>query len=151
MRQRPKSWLGLLVALGLATGVHAITQDAAVYHSIAERNVFGLRPRPEAVVPPAPQQPLRKLILIGITTVCRKRALLKAEPIPGRAGEQEESLMLGEGEREGDIEVVQIDELAERVTVNNAGTVITLSFEKNGLKTPAAGSGSPGLKLPQRR
>lgn len=146
MRKSFKSGMWLAAALGLATSARAITQDDSVerYRSIPERNAFGLKPREQAAVAAEPPRPLRKLILTGITTLLgNKRALLKAEPLPGRQGDKEESLILTEGQREGDIEVVQIDEHAGRVTVNNSGSEMTLSFEKDGQKAPALPAGVP--------
>ena len=50
--------------------------------------------------------------------------------------------MLAEGQRDGAIEVVGIDENAKEVRVNNSGTAMSLNFEKDGLKT--AGTGPTG-------
>jgi len=109
------------------------------YQNIPERNLFGLKPPPPtaAVDKPPPQVP--KIILTGITTILgNKRALMKTQPAPAKPGEQakENSFILTEGQREGDIEVLQIDENAGSVKVNNSGTEMTLTFEKDGAKLP---------------
>ena len=103
----------------------------------------------------------------------RKRALLKLTPPPPK-GEQpkEQSYILEEGQRDGDIEVISIDENAGVVTVDDYGTVTTVKFEapkassspppsipsppNGGMAAPAAraGFGSPaggGMRsIPQR-
>src|SRR5258708_11592093 len=44
----------------------------------------------------------------------------------------EKSLMLKEGQRDGDIEVLTINEISGTVQVNNTGTIMSLTFEKDG-------------------
>ncbi len=75
---------------------------------------------------------------------------MKTAPPPGKPGEgpkSEQSYILTEGQREGDIEVIEIDEKAGSVKVNNAGTIQTLTFEKDGAKLPAtvAPPSAPGV------
>jgi hypothetical protein len=54
--------------------------------------------------------------------------------------------MLAEGQSEGDIEVLEIDEKSGRVKVSNSGTIMTLTFEKDGLKqTPPLPTAPPNL------
>lgn len=122
--------------------------NLSAYEGIPERNVFGLRPPPAQ----SPQQPtaapLPKITLTGITTILEnKRALMKVaaanakQPDPSK----ELSLILTEGQREGEIEVLQIDEKAGSVKVRNSGQVMVLTFEKDGAKLPATPApGSPG-------
>lgn len=154
MRKTLKLGLGVLACLALAFCAAAISRDTSVdrYRAIPERNAFGLKPREQPVTEPPPTKPVRKIILTGITTIGGyKRAFMKAEPLAGpeHQGEKEESMILTEGEREGEIEVQQIDEHAGKVTVNNSGTVMTLSFEKDGQKMPgAAPTLPPGAPTP---
>lgn len=107
------------------------------YQGIQDRNAFALKPPPAINNPPPPPPSLPKLILTGITTILgNKRALLKALPLntpPGQTA-KEESLILTEGQRQGNVEVLNIDENAGSVRVNNSGTVMTLTFEKDGAK-----------------
>jgi len=147
--------LKMLVAISLgmlgATATLAIVPDQTKdqYQTIPERNVFGLRP-PQAQAPPAnASAPLPKITLTGITTILdSKRALMKVAPSGGKQVDpaKELSLILTEGQREGDIEVLQIDERAGSVKVNNSGTVMLLTFEKDGAKLPATAPvpGAPG-------
>lgn len=126
----------------LAAKARAIAPDPAPvqYQSITERNVFGLHAPPTQAPPTNAPPQLSKITLTGITTILgNKRALMKVLPIALKPGDaaKELSLILTEGQRESEIEVLQIDELAGRVKVNNAGTVMILTFEKDGSKLPA--------------
>jgi hypothetical protein len=136
---------GLLAAITPAQGIVA-ANAASSYRSIPERNAFSLKPgpRPEPLRPAEPV--LQKIILTGITTILgNKRALMKVIP-PARQGEQpkEVSLILTEGQREADVEVLQIDEKAEAVKVINSGREATLTFEKDGAKLPST-PGTAGI------
>jgi hypothetical protein len=108
------------------------------YQGIIERNVFGLRPPtpttpPEVVAPPAP-----KITLTGVTTILGKKMVLFKVQSPARPPEpaKEQSFILSEGQREGQIEVLEIDEHASAIKFNNYGTVMTLTMEKDGAKIP---------------
>jgi hypothetical protein len=130
------------------------------YKGIVERNLFGLKdppppPDPAEVNKPQPS----KIILTGITDILgRKQALMKIPAAPAKPGETpkgEQSFILTVGQREGDIEVLEIDPVAGMVKVRNAGVVEELNFEKNGPKlagTPAPGApaapGVPGIPMP---
>jgi hypothetical protein len=109
------------------------------YAAIAERNVFNLRPPPSATPPEPPPPPVPKITLTGITTILGdKRALFKVQEQgtpPARAA-KEESYILAEGQRDGDVEVLAIDEAAGAVKVNNHGTVQELTLDKDGAKLP---------------
>lgn len=108
------------------------------YHAIVDRNVFGLKapappPDPEANKPPPP-----KITPTGITTILgNKRALFKVQ-LPAKPPEpaKEQSFILTEGQREGQIEVLEIDEKLGSIKFNNFGTVVTLTLEKDGAKLP---------------
>jgi hypothetical protein len=141
--------LKILISVGVASlgqlNLQALVADAVKnqYQAIPERNVFGLRPPPAQAQPPNTPVPLPKITLTGITTILEsKRALMKVAPSGSKPGAAaaELSLILTEGQREGDIEVLQIDEKAGSVKVNNSGTVMLLTFEKDGAKLPATGT-----------
>jgi len=137
------------LAVGVScAGLRATIPDSSanLYAEIPERNVFGLKPPPPLVRETAPQPQVPKIVLTGITTILgNKRALMKTQPTPGKPGEQtkELSLILTEGQREGDIEVLQIDEKAGSVKVDNSGTVMTLTLERDGAKLPATPAPPP--------
>jgi len=71
-----------------------------------------------------------------------KRALFKVQmpPKPGEPPRGEQSFILAEGQRDGEIEVLEINATAgsEFVKVNNFGTIMNLNFENNGIKTVGA-------------
>ena len=146
---RGKTLICTLAGVALCATANAVTSESSgsPYQGIVERNVFGLKappppPDPEATKPPPP-----KITLQGITTFGGiKRALLKA-PMPPKAGEPpkgEQSFIIAEGQRDGDIEVLEIDAKAGTVKVNNFGSIATLDFEHNGIKTAAAPAPMPG-------
>jgi hypothetical protein len=132
--------------------VHAIVRDAEPhrFESIPARNIFGLRPVEQAqVTNQAPVVP--KLILTGITTILgNKRVLMKEVPPAGPPGatNKEESLILTEGQREGAVEVLAIDEKSGSVRVNNSGTEMTLTFEKDGVKLASTPPPAPAPPTP---
>lgn len=99
------------------------------FEPILTRNVFGLVPVPPLAKQPDP--PLPKITLTGITTVTGvARALLKMPPVPGTAGPAGERFFnLRLGERDGDLEVLEINEKSGTVVVAYTGRMLTLGFE----------------------
>jgi hypothetical protein len=138
-----------LATLAMCTVASAITGDASgsPYQSVVERNVFGLKPPPPPPDPEANKPPPPKMFLQGITTFGgTKRALIKTQ-MPAKPGEPpkgEKSFVMVEGQRDGDIEVLEIDAKAGTVKVNDFGTITTLDFEHNGIKMATAAS-APGV------
>jgi hypothetical protein len=122
------------------------------YRQIAVRNVFGLRPATPSQKPATPSAPLPTIILTGITTILGdKRVLLEITP-PSKPAQPQKSVscMLSEGQQEDGVQVMAIEPKAETVKVSNCGTVMTLTFDKNGRKsTPAAPA--PPTSVPVRR
>jgi hypothetical protein len=109
----------------------ALESGETPFHGIVERNVFGLKPPTPAETPAPPPPPPVKITLTGITTILgNKRALLSAQ-LPNKP---QEFYMLTEGQRDDDIEVVEINEAAGTVKVNNHGVPQTLDFMNNGAK-----------------
>ncbi len=148
MRRNLKLVLGALVGILSCAGVRAIVPEfvPSRFQAIPERNVFGLK---TAETPRLQTQPpaLPKITLTGITTILgNKRVLMKETPAGAKPGtpNQEVSLILTEGQREGDVEVLNINERAGTVVVNNSGTVMTLDFDKDGAKLPKASPALPG-------
>ncbi|MDE3067603.1 MAG: hypothetical protein KGJ60_08635 [Verrucomicrobiota bacterium] len=103
----------------------AAAPAANPYATIAERNVFGLNPpKPQEENKP-PVAPPPKITVNGITGVFGDwQALFKAA-VPAQPGKpaRENSYMLGEGQRQDDIEVTRIDSKAGIITFNNHGVV----------------------------
>jgi hypothetical protein len=147
MKLSGKMLLGL--ALVTAQTVTAITVNP--YQGIVERNVFSLKPAPPPPSVDPPKPPASKIILTGITTILgMKQALMKTAATAGKPGEAkgEQSYILTEGQREGDIEVMEIDEKAGTVKVTQDGTVFVLNFDKDGQKPTAGAPGVPPPVIP---
>jgi len=127
----------VFLAGSFAVGVSAlgVTTDAqnTPYQSIVDRNVFALKPPPPPPDPEATKPPPVKITLTGITTILgNKRALMKSPAPPGKPGEPakpEVSYILTVGQREGDVEVIDIDEVGGNVKLRNAGEPAGRSFE----------------------
>ena len=144
----------------LWTATHAIATEASgttPYQGIVERNVFGLKPPPPPTPPEANVPPPPKIILQGIINFMgHKRALLKVQ-MPAKPPDpaKEVPLILIEGQRDGEIEVLEINDKPgnEFVKVNDYGTITNLNFENNGIKmaagpAPAGQPGPPGFVPP---
>ena len=127
--------LGLLVGAPLGAIQAAVPGSPdRIYAVIAERNVFGLKPilpQPQAL---PPQPPLPKILLTGITTILGSKQVLLKVQMPARPPEpaSESSLILTEGQRDGMVEVLEIDVGEGRVRLINSGTEMKLSIEKDG-------------------
>ena len=154
------TWLGKSVFL-----VPAILALAAVargsitatntnpYEVIAERNAFALKPPPPPPPPPTNKPPeVHNVKFTGIThDLTGKKVYLLADS-PVKPGQQpvREYYCLAEGERQGDIEVKEINEAAETVTILNGGELATLNFKEHGnaASPPPMQPGRPGVPLP---
>jgi hypothetical protein len=142
MKRLMKLPASILMALVLTLGVEALVADTSghPYLGIAGSNVFHLNPPPPQH-PDLPVVPLPRIKLVGITTFGKTRVLLKVylpatPPEPAR----ELSCILTVGQRGGPIEVLEVDELAGRVTVRNSGRVmlLTMEYEKPEPRNPAS-------------
>jgi hypothetical protein len=139
--------LGLCACVFIVAGgsAFALTEDNP-YAAIVGRNAFALKPppRPEDLnKTPPPAAPDIKLQ--GISTILgRKQVIMKVKTV-ARPQEpaKDQSVMLGEGEREGDVEVLEINAIEGIVKVNNGSTPLTLTMADNSEK-PAAGPALPG-------
>lgn len=133
-----------VLALGVPTLASAPDSSGAHYQGIALRNVFGLMPPVTTHFDPPPA-PLPKIVLTGITTILgEKRALIKLLT-PARPGERpaEVAYLLREGQREGNLEVLRIDDNAAFVILEFSGATLTLTFEKDGPKEPISPAPTP--------
>jgi hypothetical protein len=136
--------LALIIAAPAVSGATA----ANPYLGIVERNVFSLKPPPPPGPPPETPKPASKLTLTGITTILNKKQALLTAAIPAIGTAQpakQESYILAEGQRDGDVEVVSIDEIAGIVKVINRGLPETLDFVNNGAKIVSTGPGPGGV------
>jgi hypothetical protein len=125
--------LMLCPASVFATPVHLTNS----YLGISERNVFRLVPRPVQHLEPPPP-PIATITLRGVTSILGKRQAILDIQFPAKAAQpaKKESCVLGEQEHDGQVEVLEVNPSADSVKVNNFGTVMVLTFDKNGPKTP---------------
>jgi hypothetical protein len=140
MMRGGKTLIFSLSGLLLAADARALVTEApgSPYHGIADRNVFNLKPPGDPASAQSQAPPPPKLTLTGITTIFgNKRALMKM-PVPAKPPEpaRDESYILTEGQRDGEIEVLSIDDKACSVRVKNHGVVQELTFEKDGAIQP---------------
>jgi len=131
-----KSGVCLLSVFALCANTHTATatdKNNPYARSIVGRNVFSLNPAPlpEIVVPPPLPPP--QIILQGLTNINRRRQVLLKVQMLSKPGEpaREMSCVLSEGERQGEIEVLEIDEKAWTVKFRNHGIVQTLNLKNN--------------------
>jgi hypothetical protein len=163
MKQSKKVAICLAGGLALSASARAVTPDAQgnPYQGIVERNVFALKapPDPSTLKPEEPEPP--KIVPQGIMSMFGKQQVLFKTMMPSaKAGAppQDTSMILSVGQREGEIEVVAIDESAGTITFNNHGKVQTLSLENDGPKSPTgppvaqfpgiSAPGAPGVPAP---
>jgi hypothetical protein len=143
----------VLSSLLLGRGAQAIISipSGNPYQGITDRNIFGLKPPPAA---PNPEDAMRvpppKIKLTGITTILGKKQALLMVEVPAKPPQaaREESFIMTEGQREGEIEVLNIDVKAGTVKVDNRGTPQTLDFVNNGVKLPASAAGAAPGPIP---
>ena len=157
MKRGRRMLISTLVGVAVCTTANAATSgtSGSPYLGIIERNVFGLKAPPPPPDPEANKPPPPKIFLQGITTILgNKRVLLKMQmpPKPGEQPKGEQGFILAEGQRDGEIEVLEIDAKAGKVKVKNFGQIVDLDFEKDGVKTAAApapgGPPKPGGFVP---
>jgi hypothetical protein len=143
-------WLAALVAptIGLPAITHAVSPDNR-YHVISQRNVFSLHDPPPHTNDPVPPRPLPRVKLTGIASLLGvKRAFFEVSPPaqPGKPPGKEQSFIIEEGERQGVIEVLQINERAATVTIKNDGVEAVLALDKSpGLPSSPNGPPTPGM------
>ena len=152
MTQRAKFvvWLVSALLFGFAARAVVPFPPGNPYQEIVRANVFGLKaPEPPAKPPPPP---LPKIRLTGITTFPNgKRALLEIYPVGSRDPQAKgESYTLSEGQRVGEIEILEIDLHNRLVKIDCEGTVTSITFEAESareVKTPAAPPPEPRIKI----
>jgi len=101
------------------------TADANLYGLIVQKNSFRLLPLVQ--LPIEAPRPSAKIVLQGMTTVLGRRQVLLQLTLPGSVSEV--SVILGEGERTGCVEVIQVDQSARTVRVLNYGQTQELSLK----------------------
>jgi len=143
MKRRGKTLLSLAGTLVLASGVQADVADGSVapepvndqpYSAIWVRNVFDLKPPPPPPSNVASNTPPANIKLLGISTMLgNKRAILSVQEVagPGRPPGKEQSYVMTEGQRQGPLEVLEIDPPNRKVKIKNEELVSTITFDTN--------------------
>jgi len=129
---------GVLLAVALRADVNGPADHP--YQAIIDRNAFGLKPPPQ-VVNPTPTNPVVPVNVkfTGITSNSRgKKAWLMIPAQPGKNTNPEYLNGLAEHEKQGEIEVLEINVKESKVKILNAGSLVELTVKDNGLPTPAA-------------
>jgi hypothetical protein len=123
---------GLAASLTLANAAGESATNP--YQAIIERNLFSLKPSLPAEPAEPNHPPPPKITLTGITTILGDKEVLMKVLMPARAGEspKEQSLILAEGQQEGEIRLLKVNEKTGDVTINDFGTVLTLNLDKDG-------------------
>ena len=127
-----KTWFFLLISLIPCLHAWALVSDGqgCPYLGIVQRNAFNLRgPSPLIEDATARLSPFPKITLTGITTILgRKIAFIT---IAGsKAGQLPESLMLTEGQVQGEIQVHEIDEKAGCVKIIDYSRELIIGFDR---------------------
>jgi hypothetical protein len=130
--------LGVLIFAGAARAAGS-GAESNPYSVIFQHSVFGLAPPPppvdaNAAIPPP------DITVNGIMTVFnRKYALFK---LPAARGK---SYLLGEGQSDGEIELLSVDDRSGVIKINNHGIVQTIALAKPPALSTAPGAASPGV------
>jgi hypothetical protein len=147
----------ILILLAGPWLVSALPEDSSnPYAVITERNVFHLNPIPPPPPAEAPKEDLPVIKLSGFFKVSKKTHALFSSA-PKKKDEAWTYYNLAEGEKEGVLEVVKIDEAEGKVEILNTGRPATLTLKEDTLEPVAAaaprapgkqGPGAPGPPLP---
>lgn len=154
MKHGGKVLIGLAGGLMLGLPAFGLTPEGGnPYASIADRNVFSLKPIPPPPPPPDPNvTPPQKITLLGIVTVFGKQEVLYKTLASAKPGDppKEMSFSTAVGGRDGDVEILEVDRAAGIVKVKNHNVEQTLTLEKDSLKPtgtapPVGVSAIPGV------
>lgn len=140
--------MALTGVIGAAAWAAAPEDSLSTYQEIVERNAFGLKDPPPPPEQTATQQVAQVNIqFTGITTTFGVKKAYFRIPDSQKPGTFLYPC-IKEGEREGTIEVVQIDDKTGAVKIRNAGNAMTLTFETHRIQGASAmvggGPGVPG-------
>lgn len=144
--------VGGILPFAAAVSIANAATSANPYQIIAQRNVFNLHDPPPFTNEPPPPPPPSNVKLTGITSMLGvKRAFFMVSP-PAERGKppgKEQSFIMIEGEHQGVIEVLKIDEKAATVTIKNDGLESVLALDTPKLPNgPHPGPSPPGPPQP---
>ncbi len=139
-----------VVLYGCLVALAAAAVAANPYEAIVGRNVFGLKPPTINTAPPPPVAAAATTIkLQGISTILDRRQVMLKVNTAARPPEpaKEQSYLMIEGQREGEIEVLEIDATTGTVKIKNSDTPLSLNMKDDAVK-PAVGAALPGPVVP---
>ena len=134
---------------GVVLSASALVADNP-YSTIVERNAFALKPPtpPVVVTPPAP--PASNVELRGITTLLGRPQVLLNFKMPGKPPEppKDRSLVMDVGQREGEVEVLEINPATGSIRIRNQGNELAMNLKDNAPKAQAAPNLAPPATVP---
>lgn len=141
--------LAALLTISLAASAQETASAENPYAALVNRNIFGLVPVPPPAPPePPPIDPPPKITVNGFMRLFGNNfQVLFKTPGKVKPGQppKEESYVMGEGERQDDIEVKKIDDKAGVVTFSNHGVIQELSLVVAQNTGAVAGAPAPGV------
>ena len=147
---RPSAFIPVAFAVGLClVALAAGAVGANPYEAIVGRNVFGLKPPALNAPPPPPPAAAATIKLLGISTILDRRQVMLKVKTAARPPEpaKEQSYLMSQGQREDEIEVLEIDAATGTVKIKNQDEILSLSM-KDDAEKPAAGAVLPGVAVP---
>lgn len=120
------------------------------YGGIVERNAFALKPPTLPAVVAPPVAPPSNVELRGITTLLGRPQVLLNFKLPGKPPEppKDRSLVMDVGQREGEVEVLEINPASGTVRIRNQGNESALNLKDNVPKPQFTASAAvPGMPL----
>lgn len=131
-------WVALALSAQAALEVpenDALSNDNP-YTAIVRRNIFDLGAAATITNTPTPAAPSSNIKLTGIFTVLgQKQALLIVnEPVASGKPAVNHSLILSEGQRSGDLEMVEINPQARTVEIKNGEIESVIGFDVTSAK-----------------
>jgi len=117
------------------------------YNPIVLRNAFALKdPPPVIQTVLQPPKPPTNVELRGITTLLGRPQVLLNFKVPGTPPEppKDRSMVMDVGQREGDVEVLEINPVAGTIRIRNQGTELAMNLRDNAAKPQSA----PSVALP---
>lgn len=152
--------LRIMLMTSLAVTVPA-SRDASTqvsrerFETIPVRNAFGLKPMPAPVETAPPPRPRLEVLFTGITVrngVKRAYFQVTDPQIPRGHPNATRYVCIAEGQRQGELEVLLVDERAGAVKIRHGGMESLLTFEKNGNKpNPVSTQGRPPIPILRKR
>ena len=141
--------LGLLLFSSLLSAPASVRSiEDNPYGGIVERNAFAIKPPPPPSVATPPPAPPSNVELRGITTLLGRPQVLLNFKLPPKPPEppKDRSLVMDVGQREGEVEVLEINPAAGTVRIRNQGTELAMNLKENASKPQ--GAPASGLVMP---